>query len=229
MKHKVCWLTSVQRRFYKRQGLVRVVLLVGLASSSAAYSGATALAEPPVVPDDSVPTSTTPASTSYLIGPGDTLQVFVWRNPDLSVTIVVRPDGEISIPLVEDMPATGKSPTQLARDIEKKLAEYVRSPQVTVIVTGFVGTFEKQVRVIGQAAKPQSLPYRQSMTLLDVLIQVGGLTEYAAGNRAKIVRRGEGGQTEINVRLDDLLRGGDVGADVAISPGDILIIPEAWF
>lgn len=215
--------TLVSRRFNQR---IRMVTF-GIFSTVVGCIGPMALAQSPDTGTDVAPRNA--ASTSYLIGPGDTLQVFVWRNPDLSVTIVVRPDGEISIPLVEDMPATGKSPTQLARDIEKKLAEYVRSPQVTVIVTGFVGTFEKQVRVIGQAAKPQSLPYRQSMTLLDVLIQVGGLTEYAAGNRAKIVRRAEGGQTEINVRLDDLLRGGDVGADVAISPGDILIIPEAWF
>lgn len=167
--------------------------------------------------------------SEYKIGPGDTLQVFVWRNPELSVTVPVRPDGKISIPLVDDLRATGRSPTELAQEIKARLGTYIRDPEVTVIITGFVGNFDQQVRVIGQATKPQALPYRRNMTLLDVMIQVGGLTDFAAGNRAKIVRRVEGTQSEIPVRLDDLLRGGDVGADMAMYPGDILIVPEAWF
>jgi len=173
--------------------------------------------------------STALPKSEYLIGPGDTLQVFVWRNPDLSVTVPVRPDGNISIPLVEDITADGKSPTVLAREIEKQLARYVRNPVATVIVTGFIGPFNKQIRVIGQAAKPQALPYRQNMALLDVMIQVGGLTEFAAGNKAKIIRQIDNKKIELNVRLEDLIQGGDVSADVNMYPGDILIIPETWF
>ncbi len=163
----------------------------------------------------------------YVIGPGDTVQIFVWQHPEVSVSLPVRPDGRISTPLVEDMPAVGKTPTQLARDIELSLGEYIRSPKVNVIVSNFVGTFSTQVRVVGQATAPQAIPFRQELTLLDVMIQVGGLSENAAGNRAKIVRRNGGAQEEIPVRLDDLLNKGKIGANVAMRPGDVLIIPES--
>lgn len=177
--------------------------------------------------DSAVPQE--PAKSEYLIGPGDQLQVFVWQNPELSVSVPVRPDGAISIPLVEDLPAVGKTPAALGRDIEERLTRYIRNPKVTVIVTKFVGALSEQVRVIGQAMKPQALPYRENMTLLDVMIDVGGLTEYAAGNRAKLVRQYGGQKKEIKVRLEDLLKEGDVSANMKIFPGDILIIPESWF
>lgn len=171
----------------------------------------------------------TTTKSNYLIGPGDNLQVFVWRNPEISVNIPVRPDGNISTPLVEDMVAVGKTPTQLARDLEKVLAKYIRTPVVTVIVTGFVGTFGEQIRVVGQAAQPRALPYRDRMTLLDVMIEVGGLAEFAAGNRAKIVRASGDGEAVFRVRLEDLIKKGDISANVAMRPGDIVIIPESRF
>lgn len=170
-----------------------------------------------------------PATEEYLIGPGDTLQVFVWRNPEISVTVPVRPDGKISTPLVEDMPASGKDPSRLARDIEKELSRYIKSPVVTVIVTDFVGTFGEQIRVVGEATNPRALSYRSNMTLLDVMIEVGGLTEYAAGNGAKIIRRRGRETVRIPARLEDLMQDGDIDANVAMRPGDVLIIPESWF
>ena len=168
-------------------------------------------------------------SPNYLIGPGDNVDIFVWRNPDLSATVPVRPDGKITTPLIEDMPAAGKTPTQLARDMEKALSKYVKNPVVTVIVKGFVGPYSQQIRVVGQAAQPQSLPYRDHMTVLDVMIAVGGLTQYADGNDATIVRTVDGKRKQFRVRLDDLLNDGDISANVDMLPGDILIIPEAWF
>jgi polysaccharide export outer membrane protein len=175
------------------------------------------------------PASDTAPSASYLIGPGDTLKVFVWSHEDLSVVVPVRPDGRISTPLVEDMQASGKTSTQLARDIEGVLQQYVRTPTVSVIVEQFVGAFSESVRVVGQAAKPQALPYRDGMTLLDAMIAVGGLAEYAAGNRAKVIRKVNGKQTELKVRLDDLLNDGDVRQNMPLQPGDIVIIPESRF
>jgi len=178
--------------------------------------------------------ATTPADSGkdtgdrYLIGPGDNLDIFVWRNEDISISVPVRPDGRISTPLVEEMMAAGKTPSQLARDIEKALSKYIKTPVVTVIVTNFVGTFGNQIRVVGQAAKPQALPYREDISLLDVMIEVGGLTEFAAGNRAKIIRRHNGKTTEIPVRLQDLLEDGDITANRLMRPGDVLIIPESW-
>lgn len=165
----------------------------------------------------------------YHIGPGDNLTIFVWENPELSVSIPVRPDGRISTPLVEDLRAAGRTPTELSRFLENRLSTYIKSPVVTVMVTGFVGLPSEQIRVVGEAAEPQALPYRQGMTVLDVLIQVGGLTEFAAGDRAKIVRAIDGEQRQFPVQLDDLLRDGEIGANVSMLPGDILIIPEAWF
>lgn len=177
------------------------------------------------------PSTITPNTKSplYVVGPGDNINIFVWRNPDLSITVPIRPDGRVSIPLVEDLQVSGKTPTQLAREIEKALGAYVKDPLVTVIVTGFVGPYFQQVRVVGEAAKPQALPYREHMTALDVMIAVGGLTEFAAGNRAKIVRVVDGKQKEIRVYLDDLIKDGEIEQNVNILPGDILIIPESWF
>jgi polysaccharide biosynthesis/export protein len=165
----------------------------------------------------------------YLIGPGDTLQVFVWQNPELSVTVPVRPDGRISLPLLQDVSATQKTPAQLAQDIKKGLSTYLHDPNVTVIVTEFVGPYSQQVRVIGEAAEPKAIPYRTNMSVLDVMISVGGLTQFAAGNRAVIVRNSGGEQRKVPVRLDDLLKDGDVSANVPIMPGDVLVIPQSWF
>jgi polysaccharide biosynthesis/export protein len=180
-------------------------------------------------PAPSTPTGGTAPSANYIIGPGDTLRVFVWSHEDLSVVVPVRPDGRISTPLVEDMQASGKTSTQLARDIEVVLQQYVRTPTVSVIVEQFVGAFSESVRVVGQAAKPQALPYRDGMTLLDAMIAVGGLAEYAAGNRAKVIRKVNGKQTEMKVRLDDLLNDGEVQQNMPLQPGDIVIIPESRF
>lgn len=166
---------------------------------------------------------------NYLIGPGDTLGIFVWRNPDLSTSVPVRPDGKITIPLVEDLQASGRTTTQLAREIEKALAQYIREPLVTVTVNGFVGEYYQEVRVVGQATKPSALPYKKNMTVLDLMVAVGGLTDYADGNKATLVRVVDGKEKEFRVRLDDLIRDGDISANVALAPGDILIIPEAWF
>ena len=167
--------------------------------------------------------------TEYRIGPGDTLQVFVWNQPDLTVTVPVRPDGMISTPLIEGVPAAGKTAPQLARDLEVALGEFVRNPKVSVMVTTFVGAYGDQIRVVGQAGKPQSLPYRANMTVLDVMIAVGGLAEFAAGNRAVIVRQEGDKQLRIPVRLQDLMNDGDIGANVSMRPGDVLIIPETRF
>ena len=168
-------------------------------------------------------------TSEYRIGSDDSLQIFIWRNPELSTSVSVRPDGRITIPLIEDLPATGKTPTELARDIEKKLARYIQDPIVTVIMQGFVGPFQDRVRIVGEAARPQALPYRSTMTLLDVMIQVGGITDFAAGNRATVTRLVRGKQKSYRLLLDDLLRDGNMKANVKIQPGDLIVIPEAWF
>lgn len=170
-----------------------------------------------------------PPTHDYLIGPGDSVNIIVWRNPEVSMSVPVRPDGKITTPLVEDLPASGKTSSQLARDIEKALAKFIQDPIVTVIVTGFVGPYSEQIRVIGQAAKPQALPYRDEMTLMDVLIAVGGITDFAAGNKANIIRTVEGKQQKIGVRLNDLIKDGDISANVPMRPGDVLVIPESFF
>jgi polysaccharide export outer membrane protein len=167
--------------------------------------------------------------TEYLIGPGDMLQVFVFNHPELSVTVPVRPDGYVSTPLVEDIAAVGKTPTALARDVESMLAEYVRSPTVNIIVTAFQGEYQQQVRVVGQAANPQALSYRNGMTLLDVMIAVGGLTEFASGNRAKLIRQTTTGPVELSVKLRDLLNDGDIDANMPVQPGDVIVVPESIF
>jgi polysaccharide export outer membrane protein len=170
------------------------------------------------------------ASPDYLykIGPGDSVNINVWRNPEISANVPVRPDGKLTAPLIEDLPAMGKDPTTLARDIEKALSKYIRDPVVTVIVGGFVGPYPEQIRVLGEAAKPQALPYRQGMTLLDLMIAVGGLTDFADGNNASIMRTAEGGR-QYSVRLKDLVKRGDISANVDVKPGDILLIPQSWF
>jgi polysaccharide biosynthesis/export protein len=183
-------------------------------------------APPPVVQK-----STAKVADDYVIGSGDSLSVFVYRNPDLSeAAVAVRPDGRISTPLIEDIVAAGKTPTQLAREIEQRLAKYIQEPNVTVIVRGFVGPPDRQVRVIGEATDPMAIPYRDHMTLLDVMIATKGLTKYAAGNRAVIVRVDAGGkQQTIKVRLNDLIKDGDINQNIEMDPGDTLIVPQSWF
>ncbi len=165
----------------------------------------------------------------YEIGPGDSLTIFVWRNPELSTSVTVRPDGRVSVPLIEDLYVEGKTPTDLAREVEGELSQYVQDPLVTIIVGGFAGTFPQQVRIIGEASSPIALPHQANMTVLDAMIAVGGLTTFADGNRTTLVRFDEGEQKEYRVRLDDLVRDGDITANVALLPGDILIIPESFF
>jgi polysaccharide export outer membrane protein len=165
----------------------------------------------------------------YKIGPGDMLKVFVWGNPGLTDTVPVRPDGRISIPLIEDLEVENKTPTEAGRMIEQKLAAFVENPLVTVIVTEFVGPPEGTVRVVGEATQPKSIPYRNEMSLLDVMIEVGGLTDFAAGNRATLIRRTGSEQNQYRVRIDDLIRNADITANVPMQPGDVLIIPESYF
>ena len=165
----------------------------------------------------------------YLIGPGDTLEVFVWGQPDLSITVPVRPDGRVSTPLSDDLVAVGKTPTQLAAEMQVILSEYLRSPEVSVIVQGFVGTFGSQIRVLGQVTEPGTVPFRERMTLLDVIMEVGGLTRFAAGNRSRLVRIVDGSSEEFRVRIDDLVNKGRIEENILMRPGDIVIIPEAIF
>lgn len=170
-----------------------------------------------------------PAGADYVIGTGDSLQIFVWHNADLTAHVPVRPDGRISIPLVEDIPCAGKTPTQLARDIEERLRKYVQDPVVTVIVDSFVGLPSQQIRVVGQATQPKALPYRADMTVLDAMIAVGGLTPYAAGNRAKLTRMVNGQPVTTTIRLQDLLEDADLSANTPLQPGDIIMIPQSFF
>ncbi len=201
----------------------RLSRLAGIAALAAVVAGcAGGPAHPPA------PVSASGPDYSYKIGPGDNLNIVVWRNPELSTSVPVRPDGKLSTPLVDELVAQGKTSVEVARDIEKVLGKYVRDPVVTVVVTGFVGPYSEQIRVVGEAAKPQALPFKQKMTLLDVMIAVGGLTDFAAGNKATILRGGAGNQ-QYSVRLQDLLRRGDVSANVEMQPGDILIIPQSLF
>ena len=212
-----------------RQRAINQTLSDGLRGAALAFAAVLlgACASEPKV--DSVPLPAEPEQSEYRIGPGDTLQVFVWNQPELTVTVPVRPDGMISTPLISGVPAEGKTAPQLAKDLEAALSEFVRNPTVSVMVTSFVGAYADQIRVVGQASKPQSLPYRANMTLLDVMIAVGGLAEFAAGNRAVLVRQQDGQQTRTTVRLRDLLDKGDISANVPMRPGDVLIIPESRF
>lgn len=178
---------------------------------------------PPAVLGEDVAAQT----PTYRIGPGDTLNIFVWRNPDLTTNVPVRPDGRISVPLLEDVVASGKTPTELAREIEGSLGRYVKNPLVTVIVTNFVGPYTEQVRVVGAATAPRAISYRANMTLLDAMIEVGGLNEFAGGNRSTLVRRVDGKQKQYRVRIGDLIQDGDISANVNLLPGDVIIIPES--
>ena len=196
--------------------------IVGMAFIAILASGCASRSFPPA------PALAASADYQYVIGAGDTLNIVVWRNPELSMTVPVRPDGRIAAPLVEDLPALGKDSTTLARDIEKALSKVIRDPVVTVVVTGFVGPYSEQIRVVGEAAKPQVLAYKQKMTLLDVMIAVGGVTEFADGNGASILRTLEGNK-RYSVRIKDLIKRGDFSANVEMRPGDVLIIPQSWF
>ena len=189
-------------------------------------SSGCATTEYPPLEGGPAPAQVTP---DYIIGAGDSIEIFVWRNPELSSSVTVRPDGKITTPLVEDVPASGKTPTQLARDMEKELSVYVKNPVVTVMVGGFIGPYAEQIRVVGQAANPQALPYRDQMSLLDLMIAVGGLTEFADGNKSTVVRVIDGEWQQFGVRIDDLINGADISANTYVLPGDILIIPESWF
>jgi polysaccharide export outer membrane protein len=197
--------------------------LVCLAAAFSIFSFGGCKSYPSLAPDEKY------TSHDYLIGPGDNVDVIVWRNPEVSMAVPVRPDGKITTPLVEDLPASGKTSTQLARDIEQALSKYIQQPVVTVVVTEFIGPYAEQIRVIGEATKPQALPYREEMTLMDVLIAVGGITDFAAGNKARIIRNMDGKQQQFSVRLDDLIRDGDISANVPMRQGDVLVIPESFF
>lgn len=171
--------------------------------------------------------SVTPVE-AYKVAPLDTLNVVVWRNPELSATVTVRPDGRISLPLVEDLQAAGRNPSDLSRDVERVLGKFIRDPVVSIVVSGFQAAYSDQVKIVGEAARPQSLPFRPSMTLLDVLIQSGGMTDFADGNHAVLVRGSEGGK-QYSLRIKDLLKRGDVSANIEVKPGDVIIIPQSWF
>jgi polysaccharide export outer membrane protein len=201
----------------------REIIAFLMLGSSVFCSVASAFAADPVAPSE--PSAVTP---DYRIGPGDTLKVSVFQNEDLTTTLPVRPDGKISTPLVEDMVAVGKTPSQLARDMEVALSQYIKAPKVSVVVTVALSVYS-QVKVIGQVKTPQSLPYHDGMTVLDAVLAAGGLTQFAAGNRARLVRKDNGSQTEIGIKLDNLLNKGDTKQDLPLKPGDILVVPETRF
>lgn len=200
--------------------IAQSVAIWGVAATLAACS--TVASHPPA------PRTVDAPNLRYKIGPLDTLSLVVWRNPELSATVTVRPDGFFTAPLVEDMLAAGRSPAELSREVEKALARYIRDPVVSIVVGGFQGVYADQIRIVGEAAKPQAVSYRQNMTILDVMIQVGGMTDFADGNGAVLIRGAEGGK-QYGVRLKDLLRRGDISANVAVMPGDIIIVPQSWF
>lgn len=202
--------------------------LKALAFALAALAAVSRLPAAESAPADTQQPAASVVAEDYIIGPGDVLQVFVWRNPELTVTVPVRPDGKVSTPLVEDMVAVGKAPSGLARDIEQVLAEYLRSPQVNVIVTQAASVFS-QVKVMGQVTNPQALSYREGMTVLDAMLQVGGLAPFAAPNRSKLLRTEDGKQVEIRLRLGRLLNDGDLKQNVQLRPGDVLLVPESRF
>ena len=209
--------------------VARPALTLGLAASTlgacASGGGRPALPAAPYVAGKEQP------GEEYVIGPLDQLNIFVWRNPELSSKVQVRPDGRITTPLVPDMPAVGKTTAQLADDMKRALSEYVRGPIVQVIVETSAGTFSQQVRIVGATEKPASIPFRANMTLLDAMIAVGGLSQYAAGNKARLVRydRETGKQREYGLQISSLLKKGDSSANVKLEPGDVIIIPESMF
>lgn len=214
---------TVQFMIKKLWGILSISIIVGVLAGCATQ-------HPPLPPSlGAQPSTSDPEHYSYLVGPGDSLNIFVWRNPEVSTSVVVRPDGKVTTPLVEDLPVSGKTPSQVAREMEQALSKFIKDPLVMVMMGGFVGPYSEQIRVVGEATRPQALPYRQRMTLLDVMIAVGGLTPFAAGNNASIVRFVNGEQRQFNIRIDDLIRDGDIKANVDVLPGDTLIIPESWF
>ncbi|MCT2399976.1 XrtA/PEP-CTERM system exopolysaccharide export protein [Novosphingobium mangrovi (ex Huang et al. 2023)] len=206
-------------------------LLAGSALVSVALSGCMGSASGPELPPASFVSMQEGPGEEYVIGPLDTLTIFVWRNPELGAKVQVRPDGRITTPLITDMPAVGKTPSMLAEDIRLQLSQYIEDPLVSVIVDNFSGTFSQQIRVVGATEKPASIPYRANMTVLDAMIAVGGLSEYAAGNKARLIRfdKTSGKQQEYQLRLGDLLKKGDSKANVMLKPGDVIIIPESMF
>jgi polysaccharide export outer membrane protein len=206
-------------------------VLLGVSLIAVALTGCAGGASGPQLPAASFVASQEGPGEEYIIGPLDPLTIFVWRNPELGAKVQVRPDGRITTPLISDMPAVGKTPTMLAQDIKMQLSEYIHDPLVSVIVDNFSGTFSQQIRVVGATEKPASIPYRANMTLLDAMISVGGLSEFAAGNKARLIRqdRNTGKQREYAVRLGDLLKRGDSRANVRLEPGDVIIIPESMF
>lgn len=211
-----------QNQSLNRYHIFTILLFVALTSGCQTFNNSNVLSVDQMVDSG--------ADFDYLIGPGDRLNIFVWRNPDVSANgIPVMPDGRISSPLVGDLVATGKTPIQLAKEIEEILAEVIKNPLVTVTVVQYVGEYKQQVRVVGEATTPRALPYNSNMTLLDVMIAVGGLTEFAAGNKATIVRQSDGVEKQYNVKIEDLLKGGDIKANVKVAPGDIIVIPESLF
>lgn len=206
-------------------------LLAGTAIASLALTGCAASGSGDRLPQASFVALQEGPGEEYVIGPLDDLTIFVWRNPELGASVQVRPDGRITTPLITDMPAVGKTPSMLAEDLKLQLSQYIQEPIVSVIVNKFSGTFSQQVRIVGATAKPASIPYRANMTLLDAMISVGGLSEYAAGNKARLVRfdKQTGKQREYGVHIGDLLRKGDTRANVMMMPGDVIIIPESTF
>jgi polysaccharide export outer membrane protein len=213
---------EAQRADRRIAGRRRALLVVPMIALGAVAACSTRASYPPA------PQAVDAPSLRYKIGPLDTLNVVVWRNPELSATITVRPDGMISMPLVEDMQAAGRNPADLSRDVERALGKYIREPVVSIVVSTFQGVYSDQIRIVGEAAKTQAVPYRQNMTMLDVMIQVGGLTDFADGNGAILIRGAEGGK-QYSIRLKDLLRRGDISANVAMMPGDVIIVPQSWF
>jgi polysaccharide biosynthesis/export protein len=209
----------------KFDGLGRVARYGLMILTGAIVMGCASFSAPSYPP---APAAAATPDYNYIVGPGDSLNIIVWRNPELSLTVPVRPDGKVTTPLVDELVAQGKTSSEIARDVEKALGKYVRDPIVTVIVTGFVGPYSEQIRVVGEAAKPQFLPYKQKMTLLDVMIAVGGLTDFADGNGASILRASEGDK-RYGVRIKDLIKRGDLSANVEMKPGDVLVIPQGWF
>lgn len=208
-----------------RAGLVLAVVAMSGCSSTPTYPPAPKLAPPPVSVDPRI------SGWNYLLGPGDSVQVFIWRNPEVSGTFPIRPDGKMTMNLIEDLQASGKTPTQLARDIEKALSKYIQEPIATVIVSGGIGPYNQQIRVLGEAADPKAMAYVEGMSLVDVMITVGGLTDFADGNKAYVSRivKEDGERVQLGVRLEDLLREGDSTANVEVRPGDVLVIPESLF
>jgi polysaccharide biosynthesis/export protein len=206
-------------------------LMLGVSLASVALSGCASGGSGPQLPPAAFVATQEGPGEEYIIGPLDQLTIFVWRNPELGAKVQVRPDGRITTPLISDMPAVGKTPTMLAQDLKIQLSEYIRDPLVSVIVDNFSGTFSQQIRIVGATEKPASIPYRANMTLLDAMISVGGLSEFAAGNRARLVRndRETGRQKEFRVRISDLVKRGDSKANVKLEPGDVIIIPESAF